>query len=78
MPDGGNQAGTTRLIFSKEDAMAEHQNGMKNQGQTTLQGQKNPDEERRRQKQPGQDLNVDEAGGPLPEQTNQNKPSEQR
>ncbi|MBC7477444.1 MAG: hypothetical protein H7317_05025 [Pseudorhodobacter sp.] len=45
---------------------------------TTLQGQLKGDAEKRSQKQSGQDLSVDEAGGPLKEQTNQNKPTEQR
>ena len=60
--------------------MTEHENGANNpsKGQTTLQGQKKADEDRRSQKQPGQDLSIDQAGGPLKEQTNQNKPSEQR
>jgi len=46
--------------------------------QTTLQGQKTPSDHKRSQKQAGQDLATDEAGGPLKEQTNQNKRQEQR
>lgn len=59
--------------------MSEHHNGYKKQGkaQTTLQGQQKFNDDTRIQKQPGQDLKVDQAGGPLKEQTNENKPSEE-
>ena len=60
--------------------MPDHRNGFKKQGkgQTTLQGQQKFNDDTRIQKQPGQDLDGDQAGGPLKEQTNQNKPPEQR
>jgi hypothetical protein len=43
---------------------------------TTLQGQPVADAEKRAQKQPGQALAPDKAGGPAKSQTNHNRPSE--
>lgn len=60
--------------------MSEQSNGPKQpeKGQTTLQGQKTPSDHKPEQKQPGQDVKTTETGGQLKEQTNQNRPSEQR
>jgi len=58
--------------------MSDHRNGMKKQGkdQTPLHGQQKFNDDKGLQKQPGQELGKDQQGGPLKEQTNENRPSE--